>query len=415
MINDEMRDNKVNIKYEVENFDILFENGDIEEITSEMVRYLYIEKDYESLYFPLINISIVMDDLIYHRIKQENDTVQFRVRIVKNIYNIDKELIKYELFCNKTFRCFMDKENVIKDRDLVDKKRVTDDAIHPGYIANPREFYLFLDSVIDCKKKLNISVANANLTDLIVYLFNQRNVDKLLMSKLDNQMNVSNLIIPHGNLIENLIFLDETLGFYKKGMMLYFDIDNAYLIDKNSACTSWRRNEVRITHIHVANNDSSDSQLNGQYVDKERKQCHLFSHNNRLEIKNSNIINDQMKGNEIALLNAKTNSVDSISASTTQIGNPNTHLVNSKYSTNGYTNEIIKTRLKESEIICRMSFLGIDIDVFSPNKEIIITFEDPEMHSKYSGSYRILTLVSTLKKDAQELVGEVQVTLAKQE
>ena len=198
-------------------------------------------------------------------------------------------------------------------------------------------------------------------------------------------------------------------------MMLYFDIDNAYLIDKNSACTSWRRNEVRITHIHVANNDSSDSQLNGQYVDKERKQCHLFSHNNRLEIKNSNIINDQMKGNEIALLNAKTNSVDSISTSTTQIGNPNTHLVNSKYSTNGYTNEIIKTRLKESEIICRMSFLGIDIDVFSPNKEIIITFEDPKMHSKYSGSYRILTLVSTLKKDAQELVGEIQVTLAKQE
>ena len=122
-----------------------------------------------------------------------------------------------------------------------------------------------------------------------------------------------------------------------------------------------------------------------------------------------------MNGNEITLLNAKNNSVNNISVSTTQIGNPNTHLVNSKYSTNGYINEIIKTRLKESEIICRMSFLGIDVDDFAPNKEIIVTYEDPEMHSKYSGSYRILTLISTLKKDAQELVGEIQVTLAKQE
>ena len=34
MITDEMRDNKVNIKYKVENFDIIFENGDIEEIRS---------------------------------------------------------------------------------------------------------------------------------------------------------------------------------------------------------------------------------------------------------------------------------------------------------------------------------------------------------------------------------------------
>ena len=88
-----------------------------------MVRHLYIERDYDNLYFPLINISVVMDDLIYHRIKQENDTVRFRVRIIRNIYNKDNELTKYELFCNKTFRCFMDKENIVKDNDLVEIKR----------------------------------------------------------------------------------------------------------------------------------------------------------------------------------------------------------------------------------------------------------------------------------------------------
>jgi hypothetical protein len=415
MITDEMRDNKVNIKYKVENFDIIFENGDIEEIEAGMVRHLYIERDYDNLYFPLINISVVMDDLIYHRIKQENDSVRFRVRIIRNIYNKDNELTKYEMFCNKTFRCFMDKENIVKDNDLVEIKREKDDATHPGYIANPREFYLFLDNVIDCKKKLNLSVEKSDLTDLIIYLFNQRNVDKLLMSKLDNSTSVSNMIIPNGNLIENINFLNEVLGLYKKGTLLFFDIDNAYLIDKNSKCTSWRPNEVRITHIHVSNNKENDSQLNGQYTDKERKQCHLFSHNKRIDMKNSNIINDQIHGNEVTLLNAKTNSVKQIKTSTTQIGNPNSNFVNSKYSTNSYVPSTIQTRLYESETLCTMSFLGIDVDVFTPNKEIIVTYEDPELHKKYSGSYRVIKLTSILKKDSKELVGEIQVVLAKQE
>ena len=415
MITDEMRDNKVNIKYKVENFDIIFENGDIEEIEAGMVRHLYIERDYDNLYFPLINISVVMYDLIYHRIKQENDTVRFRVRIIRNIYNKDNELTKYELFCNKTFRCFMDKENVVKDNDLVEIKREKDDAIHPGYIANPREFYIFLDNVIDCKKKLNLSVEKSDLTDLIIYLFNQRNVDKLLMSKLDYSTSGSNMIIPNGNLIENINFLNEVLGLYKKGMLLFFDIDNAYLIDKNSKCTSWRPNEVRITHIHVTNNKENDSQLNGQYTDKERKQCHLFSHNKRIDMKNSNIINDQIHGNEVTLLNAKTNSVKQIKTSTTQIGNPNSNFVNSKYSTNSYVPSTIQTRLYESETLCTMSFLGIDVDVFTPNKEIVVTYEDPELHKKYSGSYRVIKLTSILKKDSKELIGEIQVVLAKQE
>lgn len=413
MITDEMRDNKINIKYKVENFDIIFENGDIEKIGPGMVRHLYIERDFDNLYFPLINVSVIMDDVIYQRIKQENDTVQFRVRVIRNNYDIDGNMKNYELFFNKTFRCFMDKDNIIKDNERLDVKRNTDQAQHPSYVANPREFYLFLDDVIKCKKITNLSVENAQLTDLVVYLFNQYGIEKLLMSKLDNQMTVRNLIIPNGNLIENLTFLDETLGFYKKGMLLYFDIDNAYLIDKNALCTSWRPNEVRITHIHVANHISSDSQLNGQFTDKDRKQCHIFTHTDRVEIKNANIINDQINGNSITVINAKNNSITNISGDTTQIGSANSNIVISKYS-NSYANSIIETRLNESENICTLSFLGIDVDVFSPNKEIILTFEEPNLHKKYSGNYRILKLISTLRKDAEELVGEVQVILAKQ-
>jgi hypothetical protein len=89
MITQEMRDNKNVIKYKVDNFDIIFDNGDIEKVNGDMVTHLYIEKDYDELYFPIVNISVTMKDELYHRIKQENETVKFRLRVVKNIYDQD--------------------------------------------------------------------------------------------------------------------------------------------------------------------------------------------------------------------------------------------------------------------------------------------------------------------------------------
>ena len=113
MITKEMRDNKNLIKYKVDNFDIIFENGDIEKLDGDVVNHLYIEKDYDELFFPIVNLAITMKDELYHRIKQENDTVKFRVRVIKNIYDQDMQFLKYELYFNELFQCFEDKENVI--------------------------------------------------------------------------------------------------------------------------------------------------------------------------------------------------------------------------------------------------------------------------------------------------------------
>ena len=234
------------------------------------------------------------------------------------------------------------------------------------------------------------------------------------MSKLDNIDRINNLILPNGNLIENLKYINENVGLYKKDMCLFFDLDCAYLVDKNSKCTSWRKNEIRITHIHVANQRNSDSQLNGQFINKDRKQVHTFTHTERIEISNSNVLNDQLSGNAITIINSKENSVTNIKSTGTQIGEANTKLLNIS-SNNKYATNILQVRMKENECFCTMSFLGIDVELFNPNKEILITYEDPELNKKYSGNYRVVKFISTMKKDAQELVGEIQVMLKKQE
>lgn len=414
MITDEMRDYKNIIKYKIDGFDVLFENGDIESIPPGMINHLYIEKDFDNLFFPLINVSMSMKDEVYERINRESETTQFRMKVIKNIYDGEFKFLKYELFCNQLFRCFMDKKRVIKDNEQKkDKEKTENNSDSANFFGNTRNFYLFTEDVIKCKKILNLSVESADMTDLVLYLMGECGIEKLLMTKLDNRDTVENFIVPNGNLIDTLTYLNNLKGFYKKGFVLFFDIDCAYFIDKNALCTSWRPNEVKTTHIHISNQKSGDSELNGQFVSKDRKQNHVFANTNRVDIVNTNIVHDQLSGNKLVVIDSKSDNVTDITGDSTQIGSPNKHMLTTKVQ-NKFTISNIQVSLQENECMCDIAFLGVDIDVFTPNKEIILTYEDPEFNKKYSGNYRVTKILSVLKKDAEELVGEIQVTLKRQ-
>ena len=234
------------------------------------------------------------------------------------------------------------------------------------------------------------------------------------MSKLTNQSILTDLMLPSGNLIESIDYLDDTMGLYDKGTLLYFDINNAYLIDKSTKCTSWRKNEVRVTHIHVANQKSGNSQLVGQYISKDRKQTHIFTHTNNVTINNKNVLHDQMSGNRIQIIDAKNNTKSDVSIQSSQIGEPNTKIITAKGS-NPYTAEIMKTRLQENECILNVYFVGIDFDSLSPNKEIVLSYEDPEFNKIYGGNYRVSSSVITMKKDGEELKNECYAVLKRQD
>lgn len=413
MITEEMRKYKNHVKYRVDNFDILFENGDIEEMNGDMVTHLYIERDYDELFFPVVNISIMMKDELYHKIKQENDTVKFRLRLIKNIYDKDNNFLKYEMCFNEVFVCFKDKENVIEDNESVESKKSGEGEESVTLGSNVRNFYLFTDEIMKCKKIYNLSIESATMTQLLVYLFTNTGINKLLMTKLENNPSLGGFVIPTGNVVDTISYLNNQKPFYKKGMLLFFDINLTFLIDKNYKCTSWEPNEVRITHIHIANMESGDSQLNGYYVEDDRKQTHVFANTGRVQIRNTNISSNQLSGNRIKVIDPKASSTNSVNPNTTTIGSSNERLLTVKEG-NSYTISDLQIRMEENECICAMVLIGVDTDLVTPNKEIVITYEDSDLNKKYGGNYRVSKVTNILTKDATELVGEIQVVFKKQ-
>lgn len=413
MITKEMQIHRNNYKYKIENLDILFSDGSVENIESGMVSHLYIEKDFDSLYFPIINISVVMKDQLYDKINKENEQIKFRLKVNKYVYDSSDNFINYKSFCNDVFICFSDKKIVINDEESVKTKENVESNDIPSNRANNRNFYLFKEDVIKCKETMNLSVTSATLSDLVIYMFNECGIDKLLMSRLDNDSEVKNMLIPTGNLIECFNYLNEMKGFYNKGLLLYFDLDNAYFIDNSSKCTAWRRNEVRMTHMHISNQKNASSQLTGMFTNKDRKSNHIFANTDRIEITNQNILNDQIRGNNITIINNKSNNVNDIKTDTTQIGKANKNVVVIKENNKYMVNEI-KERLKENECVLSIAFLGIDLDCLTPNKEFLLTYEDSKLNKKYGGGYRISKYTAALKKDGDELVGSVECLFKKQ-
>lgn len=414
MITDEMRKYKYNIKYTVDTLIILFNNGDITEIEPGMVTHLYIENDYDNLYFPLMNIGVVIDDELYNRIQNENETVRFRLRINKNLYDINNVFVKYEQYCNDTFISFLNKEVIVKDKtEIKEKQELERTYATQNTRSNNRTFYLFKDDIVKCKSVLNISIQKATLTDLVIYMFNQANINKLLMTKLDNTENITNILIPSGNLIQCISYLNQIKGFYNKGLLLFFDVNNSYFIDKNSKCTCWRKNEVRITHMHVANDDEYDGQLTGMYTDVDRKSNHIFTSNNRLMILNTNVLNDQLQGNAITIINNKNNNVINIKEDTTQIGKSNRMILEAKEDNDYIINELKQTVI-ENECIIQIAFLGVDFSVFDPNKEFLLTFSDSTLNKTYGGNYRISKMITSLSKSGEELYGATECIFKKQ-
>ena len=413
MITKEMRENKNLIKYKVDNFDIIFQDGGIEKLNGDMVTSIYMEKDYDELYFPIVNISITIKDELYHKIKQENDTVKFRLRLVRNIYDRDMKFLKYDMAFNEMFVCFKDKENVIEDNRNVETKKggEGDEAVTLG--TNVRDFYLFTDEVTKCKKYFNLSIQSALMSDLLIYIMQESGISQLLMSKLDNNPSLSNFTVPSGNAVDTILYLNNQKPFYQKGMLLFYDVDTAYLIDKNYKCTAWRKNEVRITHLHISDQESSDSQMNGQFIDKDRKQTHVFCNTERVDIKNTNIMSNQINGNKIRVINAKSNSNSQINPNTTKVNSTNEQILMTKENESNAISDL-QTRIEENECICLVSLIGVDMEVVSPNKEILVTYEDQKLNKLYGGNYRVSKTTIVMAKDAGELVAEVQVVLKKQ-
>jgi hypothetical protein len=278
------------VKYKPEKIQVVLQ-GETLEIMPDFVTEVFIEYDYETLYAPILTLTMALSQEEYRKIVLEKETVKFIISINKYYYDDKGEFLYNTNFLNGTFCTHMMDETPMLEKDLLDMTRDSNaitnstnangepnDGRSPMDMKDVYDFALFNESnVRSGNSDVNITIKSATVTDAIVYALSQAGIGNLLMTPPDNNSNISNMIFPLMNTVEFLNYLQANKGIYNNGILFFMDFNLNYLIDKNCYCTAWRPNEYKITNIYILSQKSEYSPIVGQYIDGETKENNIFT------------------------------------------------------------------------------------------------------------------------------------------
>lgn len=402
-----------NIKYEPEEVLIVLKKETIK-VDPSFVIELMMEKNFDTDYFPVTKLSMMLKVDVYKKIISEKDTVKIRLKLRKNLYDKNNKFIKYSIIFNDLFCFFTDDETPLMEKESLELARKVEGENSPTNYKEVYGFYLFKENeVTGCKKIVN-EVISGSIVDMAAFLFNKVGTKKVLMTPPDNTSISNNVLIPALNVVQTFNYIEQKIGMYKKGMLLFFDYEHAYLIDKNYKCTAWKSNENKQTMIHIFNRNSQYTIANGSYVNQKEKTAILFTNTDSVKMNNNSIISNQLEGNKVVLITPSKNSNSTIIQGGSTRGDTNIKVIVNKDS-NKYLVESEKTRLDEHNCTIQISFVDTDIETFTPNKEFVLKFEDLTINKKYGGKYRLASTLTIFKKDGKEFVSYTTCLLKRQE
>jgi len=393
-------------KYTVDSMDILFpEEVEPTKINTNFITGILLEHDFDNDYFPVFKLSVSIEPKIYFKILSNKLKVRFRLRMQKYAYDGNKDFQFKKDIVNTVFCVFMDEntpyfdETSYKESKLVERTGTT-----PRDLANVYSFYLFKESDLDNSKKIvNNVITNSNLTDTITYLLSTCGMKNVLMSPLQNKSIFKEILLPPLTLLNNLLYLNQQYGFYTKGALIFFDLLCMYIIESNSKCTAFIKEEYTRTVFNIKEVTNPNSFTPGSFIIEKEKENHINITPDSINIYSNSVVADQIIGNNFIIIDPKQGTVENIKPETVQRGVGTYQVLVNNYG-NEYSNNDAKTRKIENNTVINVNISDFNIDAITPNKEFIFIFDNTKINSTYSGSYRLTKRIIQFKSEGNEFI-----------
>lgn len=397
---------KMNIyKYVIDSFKIILSTEiDPINIDKNHITSIYIEKDYENDHFPILKVNISLDTELYYKILDDKLNVKFHLRLQKiiktdnNEYNFKNDVIN-DVFCP-----FIDDDTPFLNKDMYEKTKETENAnVSMSNKFNEYTFYLFKETDLNNSKKIiNNIITEANLTDTITYCLYSSNIKNVLMSPLINKKIYKEILLLPISTLMNLLYLEQQYdGFYNNPALVYFDIDNIYIIDSGLESKAFRKQEPEQTVFTVHHSTNPDSFSSGSLELKDEKKYVININHNSITMNSRSIISDQIDGNNFIVINPNTGENSTIKSKATQRGEGTYKVLINKFNNKRINDYLIKRKKEESNILNTI-ISNIDIDSITPNKEFLFIFEDQNINKKHGGKYKLIKNICFFVKEGEE-------------
>ena len=394
------------------NLEVLIPKQNPIKINNVNIGSILMEKDFDNNFFPILCVNLFLETDIYYQIMKNRTTVRFKLKIEKYIYpENETNTIKYrELVFNEIFTTY------IKDNDPNIYKDLINQTESGGVDAVPYkginyDLYLFKETDMNSSKKMiNTVIQSGTMTDVLTFLFSKSGIKKVLMAPLDNTEVYNEILLLPTTVIQNVVYLEKQYGFYKNGTVFFYDFDTVYIIPKSAFATAYKTGEYRSTILTYYKSDSAIAASPGSYRDTTRKQNIIHINRDSIYFKSNALLDEQVTGSTLSFIDPITNEVTSITPDVENKNSKNTKVVINNLS-NKYLPTMIENQKIEEDSTISVLLYDFDIDAITPNKKIVMSFEDTEIQKKYGGNYRVSYTKLVLNKQGEEfdIAGEVTI------
>lgn len=256
---------------------------------------------------------------------------------------------------------------------------------------NKLDIYLFDPKLIESSNMMyNEVFTKSILQNIVARMLTHTKHRKVLMSKFENDTIYRELLIPANPLYKCLIYLDQYYGFYKKGALIYYDVDTLYILNTNGKVTAKRKKEYSQVNFIIENFDNAHP---GNGMLKKEKEEKYYVNISELDIlpKKYSEIKNETKGSKVKVVLIDDINMKEKKANQSIVNKKPNEVIKYITSANSkFTESIITARMEENECVMYISGDNFDLSIFTPNKEFRLIFTETSKQKKYGkDKYRL--------------------------
>lgn len=379
--------NYSNYEYDIDKFDIIINSKTEASLENAQIKQLYIEKDFDNDIMPVMLVQLSLDIDLYYKICQNCQNVKFLINIYsQKRHEENQPSTDRSKFMSGKFDVIIPDGTPFTDREMyLDYKQSSshgEGKLSRDDMLNDFTFILAKRSNIIASKNItNNIISSCNMTDAVSYLFTQNGLSDVLMSIMDNHSVYKEIILLPIGLVDQIRYLNSTFGFYKEGMLLFFDFDTIYLIKKCAKCTAWRPRELKTITFHIYKMTDGVDMDEGSCVKDEMG--HIALDSESYNIDEGTDTTDSFGGASSLILN------DDSSVSTAKTEKSKSYNIITTTTHNKYTANETKLRLKENKLTVNLGARNFDLKLLAPNRKFKILCDDSSVAKKLQHNYRL--------------------------
>ena len=396
---------------------LLVNNETINLSNSEIVSISFIH-NYDTASYPIIRLRIYADLTKIQQICENPDSILVRGCLNGGIYKMNQNtenestLVKAVKSINISLKAYIEMKNIPSstyDQYEDGKKKESDLNVN---IKSPLELYCYNEQLVHyMKKRANSIYKDTSIGTVLHDILQQANVYNAEIDPITNPKKYNQVLIPNMNIIQSISFIDYYYGLYKKGGMMYGDLDKLYIANTDVY------NGTTPIPIYVEsyknNNDSSGmTRINNDY------QFYIMAPN--VSIRSESDIERVLHGPKLAAINLMDmNDIDIVELTnlfeeikslslSENIETPNLlHKTQNKYIGTSYV-----ARLDERITKVDVSGTGFDIMRITPKTRFNLIFASPIRGIKIDKQYRATFVCHVLSStDSGKFIAQTTMNL----